>query len=87
MINVTFDGANSELEPPDGAPDDCIPVPAFVGSDLNGHQCVVMGFRPSREDIQAINNGDTIYLKLLTTPRNIPITSLFTLNQNSQSNE
>ena len=87
MISIHFKDANGELIPPDGSPDEAIPMSAFIGMDYSGFNCVVVAFQPSKEDIEAIKAGSAIYVKLLTDPTNIPITTLFTLDEKENFNE
>lgn len=64
MTPVPFEGS-VQINPPEGAPDNIFPVHAVMDIDESGYPFIVTAWKPSYEDLQAINRGEPIYVKVL----------------------
>ncbi len=85
MMPVTFDGWNLELLKPDSMTDEeCTSMPAFKGVDNGGYKFILTVWKPNKEDIEAINAGRPICLKILTDVH--PVVSLYTYDEKFKSN-
>lgn len=86
MQPVDFEGSNIIMNKPDSMTDDeCVSgVPALVSIDNAGHKFTLYYFMPSYEDIQAINAGRGICLKILQSPP--PPIAMYTLDENGEVN-
>lgn len=63
MLPVNFPESNQPFTKPDGWKDeDCFDLSAYNGFDENGKPVVITKWQPSKEDIEAINNGDGIWV-------------------------
>lgn len=60
-------------------------VPAFFGVDSNNMVIVIRAWLPSKEDIDAMQDGRPIYLKVYAD--HIPPMSLFTRDAEGEINE
>lgn len=66
MMPVHFEGANTTFHKPSDMTDEqCMSVSAYVGRDSDNLPFVLTAWQPSHEDIQAINAGRPIMLKLV----------------------
>jgi hypothetical protein len=85
MMPVDFEGSNTVLTKPKGMTDEqCMSVPAYRNIDDAGFPFTLTVWQPSKEDIDAINAGRPICLKVLgITP---PPVSLFTVDENCNPN-
>lgn len=77
MTPVAFEGS-VQINPPAGAPDNIFPVHAVMDIDMNGMPFFLTAWKPSYEDLQAINRGEPIYVKVVGGGLN-PMT-LFTID-------
>lgn len=85
MQSVFFEGAE-EIKRPDNLTDEqCSSVWAFQGVDVGGYEFWVEAWKPSYEDIQAINRGEPIFMKILS--KGLPPVLLFTIDENGESND
>ena len=86
MQPVKFPGS-VEIKPLSGIhkKDDYMIVHAANGKDRYGNDCIVTAWKPSYEDLQAINRGDPIYINV--TGRDLPSMNVFTLNEDGYSND
>jgi hypothetical protein len=79
MLPTNFDAANIVFTKPKGWEDEaCGDLPVFKGNDSDGNPVIISKWQPSKEDIDAINNGQGIYLSICGT--GMPPVSLFTEN-------
>lgn len=84
MLPVTFNEANFTFgKPPSMSDEQCASLHVFRGSAPIDEQgtlmpVVISKWQPSREDIDAINNGEPIWLSITGT--GMPPVSLFTEN-------
>lgn len=79
MIPVYFKGA-TEIKKPDSMTDEqCTSVWAEYGYDEDGFFYFCTAWKPSKEDLEAINKGEPIYVKKLSD--RLPPMSLFTIDK------
>lgn len=63
MLPINFPEANLTFTKPASMTDEeCGSLPVFSGQDLDGRPCIISKWQPSKEDIEAINRGEGIYL-------------------------
>lgn len=81
---VDFPGTNITFTKPAGWKDeDCADLKAMVGVD-EGLPFIITAWKPSKEDIEAINRGEPIYMK--THGAGFIPTFMFTMNENDEPN-
>ena len=79
MLPATFPEVNFTFTKPEGWTDDqCGDLAVYKGQYNDGMPCIVSKWQPSKEDIEAINRGEGIYLSICST--GMPPVSLFTEN-------
>lgn len=79
MLPTNFPEANFTFTKPNGWTDEqCGDLRVFRGKDSEGVPCIISKWQPSKEDIEAINRGEGIYLSIVST--GMPPVSLFTEN-------
>lgn len=79
MLPTTFPEQNKIFVKPELMTDEqCYSLPAFKGKDANGFPVIVSKWMPSKEDIEAINRGEGIYLQITSDIH--PPLCLFTEN-------
>ena len=61
-----------------------LPEGIYAGVDAEGFPYYMTAWKPNKEDIEAINRGEPIYVK--TLPKQLPPMALFTLDENKQGN-
>lgn len=61
-----------------------IPPALYAGVDADDFPYYMTAWKPNKEDIEAINRGEPIYVKTLS--KQLPPMSLFTLDENNQGN-
>lgn len=76
---------NGKITPPDNLLNIISPQKVFVGT-INGYSVVISAWRPSKEDIEAINAGREIYLQMFVAHNCVPPTALFTKDENDKIN-
>lgn len=60
-------------------------IPAMAaGTDTDQFPYYITAWQPNKEDIEAINNGQPIYVKTLS--KGLPPMALFTIDENNQGN-
>lgn len=85
MQPIKFEGA-IEVGKPEGLTDQqCTSIWALKGVDAGGFVFWVELWQPSYEDIQAINRGEPIVVKILS--KGLPPILLFTVDENGESND
>lgn len=58
---------------------------AAAGKDSYGNECIVVAWKPSYEDLQALNRGEPVYINI--TGQVLPSMTVFTLNEDGYSND
>lgn len=61
-----------------------MPPGLVAGIDATGHPYYQTAWQPNKEDIEAINRGEPIYVKVLA--KGLPPMALFTLDENGNGN-
>lgn len=64
MTPVAFEGS-VQINPPEGAPDNIFPIHAVMDIDMAGLPFFLTAWKPSYEDLQALNRGEPVYVKVL----------------------
>lgn len=86
MQSVYFEGAKEIKKPPSMTDEECMSAWAMPVSLDSGGIMWVEHFMPSKEDIEAINEGRGFWIQLHCGPRLIPI-AIFTLDEKGESND
>lgn len=77
MIPVNFEGA-VEIKKPAGMTDEqCTSIWAMRGTDDEGFPFFLTAWKPSYEDLQALNRGEPVFVK--TIANGLPPMALFTI--------
>lgn len=63
---------------------DVIP-PVYAGVDTQDYPFYLTAWKPSYEDLQALNRGEPIYIKTLS--KGLPPMSVFTVDENGKCND
>lgn len=61
-----------------------IPPALYAGVDTDDFPYYMTAWKPNKEDIEAINRGEPIYVKTLS--KQLPPMALFTIDENKQPN-
>lgn len=61
-----------------------LPPGIYAGIDTQNFPFYMTAWQPNKEDIEAINRGEPIYVKTLS--KQLPPMSLFTLDENREPN-
>jgi len=93
MQPISFPGAIEVGKPANMTDEQCFSVYAakgsyeFIGSDGKQYQATFWteAWKPSKEDIEAINRGEPIYIQIHS--HGLPPISVFTLDENGNSND
>ncbi len=84
MHPVYFEGAVEVGKPENMTDDECMGRWATAGIDVNNYPYYMTAWKPSYEDLQALNRGEPVYVKILS--KYLPPMALFTLDENNQGN-
>lgn len=86
MQPVEFPGSVL-IKPLDGIfkKDEYMIVWAQAGKDRYGNDCLVTAWQPSKEDLDALNRGEPVYINI--TGKELPAINVFTLNEDGYSND
>ncbi len=85
MIPVSFPEANIILSKPASMPDEqCMQIVGYRGIDEDGHPYILTMWQPNKEDIEAIQSGRPVFLKLVG--ESMQPACLFTLDENNEVN-
>lgn len=80
-----FPEANLTLmKPPSMTDEECSPITAMKGVDDAGYTYILTQWMPNKEDIEAINAGRPVWLKVLGSIP--PPVDLFTTNEKGEYN-
>jgi hypothetical protein len=63
---------------------DGVIISVVPGVDVDEYPYYISAWKPSYEDLQALNRGEPVYVKTLS--RQLPPMALFTLDENNQGN-
>jgi len=85
MIPVDFKGANITIgKPKDMTDEECMGIRVYKSVDESGFPYFLECWQPSYEDIQAIQRGEPIWVKILG--QQLPPIAIYTLDENKQVN-
>jgi len=76
MHPIKFPGAVPIQKPDDMTDEQCSSIYAFVAVDKQGFPFYLTAWQPAKEDLDAFNNGEPVYVK--TICRQLPPMELFT---------
>jgi hypothetical protein len=80
MMPIDFKEANKTFTKPATMSDEeCIEIRAYVDVDDFGYDFILTCWQPSKEDIEDINAGSPVYLKV--SGKGMPPVCLFTLEE------
>lgn len=85
MLAIDFKGANTRLQRPLNMTDEeCAEISAYTDVDAGGFPFIATYWMPSKEDLEALNAGRGIWVKVIgeTTP---PF-GMFTMDENLKAN-
>ncbi len=85
MQPINFEGASFIGKPDEMSDEQCSGIHAMHGVDDAGYNYFLEAWKPSYEDLQAINRGEPIYIKILAL--GLPPISVFTLDENGEHND
>jgi hypothetical protein len=85
MQPVEFNGSRMIGKPKDMTDEQCFSIPAFDAVDDNGFHFWLTAWKPSYEDLQALNRGEPVYVKSISGGL-VPM-CLYTVNENNQHND
>lgn len=79
MLPIDFENANFTFTKPESMTEEqCSDLRVFRGQWADGTPCIISKWQPSKEDIEAINRGEGIYLSI--TGSGMPPVAIFTEN-------
>jgi hypothetical protein len=85
MHPIEFEGSK-EIKKPRGVKDeDCSSTWAAFGVDNSGFQFSVQAWKPNYEDLQALNRGEPIYIKICLPT--LPMIAMFTMDEKGDVND
>lgn len=85
MLPIDFEGTNKTFTKPDNMTDEqCSEIRAYVGTDNDGFDFILLGFQLSVEDLEAVNAGRPIMLKIVG--KTMPPVALYTFDENYEPN-
>lgn len=86
MLPIDFPGSNFTFTKPQGMTDEqCMSLRVFKGHDTEGNPVIISAWKPSYEDIKAINEGRPIWFSCRGL--GMPPVSIYTCDENGQVNE
>ena len=85
MLPVDFKEANITLTKPKGWTDEeCFELRAYKGPDGDGQPCFVTVWKPSKEDLEALNAGRGVVIKTIGT--GFAPMAVWTVDENGEIN-
>lgn len=85
MIPVNFEGAVTIGKPESMTDEQCSNIYAAHGIDESGYRYFIEAWKPSYEDIQAINRGEPIWVRIISN--GLPPIAMWTVNENGDCND
>ena len=65
--------------------EECLGLPAQRGVDSGGFPYFLTGWMPNKEDLEALNRGEPIYLKVIGN--GFPPVAMFTVDEENEINQ
>lgn len=85
MRPIDFRGSNITFNKPDNMTDEeCVPLHAFKGQTETKHPVIITLWQPSKEDLDALNEGQPIHIQL--TSQVMPPIAVFTVSKEGEVN-
>lgn len=84
MFPINFEGAIEIKKPANMTDEECMSIWAAKGVDEAGFPYFLEAWKPSYEDIQAINRGEPIYIKIVSN--GLPPIAMWTMDENNEIN-
>lgn len=85
MQPIDFEGTNKTFTKPGNMTDEqCGALKAFVGTDNQGFPFILSAWQPTEKDIEAVNAGRPIMLKIVS--HGMPPVSVYTYDENFEAN-
>ncbi len=85
MQPISFEGAIEIKKPNDMTDEECMSVWAYRGVDELGYPFFMEAWKPSYEDLQSLNRGEPIYIKIYSN--GLPPISVFTVDEDGNHND
>lgn len=85
MHPIEFEGSRIIGKPEGMTDDQCFGIPAGSGVDNAGFPYFVTAWKPSYEDLQALNRGEPVWIKSIS--RQLVPMAVYTLNENGECND
>ena len=85
MQPIDFPGSRMIGKPADMTDEQCFGIPAYDAVDDNGFHYWLTAWKPSYEDLKALERGEAIYIK--STSRLLVPMAVFTINENGDCND
>lgn len=86
MQSVSFPGSFEVGKPKSMTDEQCMSIPAFNHVDDMGYPYWLTAWKPSYEDLQALNRGEPIYIKTVIAGQLPPMT-VFTIDEEGKTND
>jgi len=84
-MSIDFEGTNINLTKPFGMTDEqCLPLMAQKAVDNQGLPYFLTAWMPNKEDLEALNAGKPLFLKMVGT--GFQPVALFTVDDNGEGN-
>ena len=85
MQPVEFEGSRMIQKPENMTDNQCMAAWCITGIDVEGFPYYVTAWKPSYEDLQALNRGEPIYVKVIGN--GLPPMAIFTMDENGNCND
>lgn len=86
MNPIEFPGSTEIKKPASMTDEQCFSVWAFIDKDEEGNvKSFLTAWKPSYEDLQALNRGEPIYIQTLMN--RLPPMGVFTMDENGNCND
>lgn len=85
MQPVNFEGAVEIKKPANMTDEECMSIWASRGIDLDGYPFFLEAWKPSYEDLQALNRGEPIFIKIISN--GLPPIAVYTLDEDGNCND
>lgn len=85
MQPISFEGSMEIKKPANMTDEQCMSIWASHGIDAQGLPYYLTAWKPSYEDMQALNRGEPIYIKTIAT--RLPPMIVFTLDETGNHND
>lgn len=84
MTPISFPGSREIGKPKSMTEEECSSIQAANGTDDSGFPFWLTAWKPSKEDLDALNRGEPVYVKTLSN--GLPPMVLFTIDESGTPN-